>query len=479
MLCYLFNMNKRPNSTKQPNLTEGHQVNCELKEECDFTVPVFKFNPEIVSGTFSPTIYNYIYIPYWSRYYRISEWSYTLGLWEASCTVDVLASFKQAIGDTTAYIIRCASRSNGDIVDAFYPATTKKTITKLAVNSEIYHTSIPSGCYVVGIINKTNSLIKVGAVSYYAIDQETFSNLLGWLYSSAIYSNETITEISSGLFKSMFNPFQYFVSCTWFPYPKTAFGNPATDMSAITVGYWATNFQGLLVRNVTWNTHFHSEHAIPLHPQSSRGAYVNKEPFTRLTLFYPPFGEIPIDTTYCQYGTNNYLAGSMYIDSVNGMATCYITITNGYDSSQTADYEKYMTMVSAQVGVPIQLAQVMPDWVGKVQGAGGMVANLLKLDIAGAFQNLISGNEAQQPKVSTSGSNGSFNEIAEPPFLIIEHSEIVADNNTEFGRPLCQNVLIRTLSGYIQCGEDDHPFGGMEFESKEINRYLKEGFFYE
>lgn len=478
MLAYFFKMDKRPNSTKQPVLTEGHQVNVELKDETSFTNPTLKISNEIVFGQFSPDIYNYIFIPYWNRFYYINDWVYMLGIWECTCIVDVLASFKTQIGSTSAYIIRSSHSSDGDIIDAFYPATTKKTITKLAVNSEIYHTSIPSGCYVIGVINKTNSPIRVGAVTYYAVDQNTLSAILAYLFSSAIYSAEGITEISSGLFKSMFNPFQYLVSCMWFPYPLSTYGNPATDETDITVGYWATNFRGMLVRNVVHDAHFHSSTAIPPHPQSARGNFLNKEPFTRLTLFYPPFGEIPIDTTFCQY-QNNYLSGIINIDFITGLANCYITITDGYDSSTTADYNKYSVLRSAQIGVPIQLAQIYTDYISTAGSIGGIIAGIVTRGIGAIFENIMSGVESAQPKLTTQGSNGSFLEIIEAPYLIIEHSRIVDDNNSEFGRPLCATRTISAIPGYIQCGEADHHFSGTRGENVEINQYLKNGFFYE
>lgn len=478
MLAYFFKMDKRPNSTKQPVLSQGHQVNVELKDETSFTNPTLKINNEIVSGQFSPDIYNYIFIPYWNRYYYINDWIYMLGIWECTCIVDVLASFKSQIGNTNAYIIRSSNSSDGDIIDAFYPATTKKTITKLAVNSEIYHTSIPSGSYVIGVINKTNSSIRVGAVTYYAVDQNTLSTILAYLFSNAIYSAEGITEISSGLFKSMFNPFQYLVSCMWFPYPISTFGNPETDMSDITVGYWGTNFRGMLVRNVVHDMHFHSSNAIPAHPQSTRGSFLNKEPFTRLTLFYPPFGEIPIDTTFCQY-QNNYLSGIINADFITGLANCYITITDGYDSSTTADYNKYSILRSAQIGVPIQLAQIYTDYISTAGSIGGIIAGIVTRGIGAIFENIMSGVESAQPKLSTQGSNGSFLEIIETPYLIIEHSRIVDDNNSEFGRPLCATRTISAIPGYIQCGEADHHFSGTRGENIEINQYLKNGFFYE
>jgi hypothetical protein len=63
--------------------------------------------------------------------------------------------------------------------------------------------------------------------------------------------------------------------------------------------------------------------------------------------------------------------------------------------------------------------------------------------------------------------------------LIVEHYQIAPEDLTEFGRPLYQPKQIKTLSGYIQCAEDDHAFPGTSEENARINAYMKSGFFYE
>ena len=101
------------------------------------------------------------------------------------------------------------------------------------------------------------------------------------------------------------------------------------------------------------------------------------------------------------------------------------------------------------------------------------------MDLGGIFKGLTSAVESQMPKVSTAGANGSFIECIQQPQLISEFLPIVNENLAEYGRPLCAIRTINTLSGYIQCGEDDHSFSATKTESEEINRYLSEGFFYE
>ena len=475
----LYKFSKRLNSTAQPAPSSGTSFTCELKDETSFINPILKFRPDhLTSGLFSPSAYNYASIVYWQRYYYITDWKYINGIWECYLTVDVMASFKSEIGNTSAYIIRSASQYNGDISDSFYPATTVCAITKQQISSDIYHTTIPSGCFVVGVINKSQNTNKMGAVVYYALSGQDMGNLMNYLFSDSIYQQANISsaEITDGLYKSLVDPFQYISSCMWFPVPTSTLGSTT---ETITVGYWNTNITGTVVTYVTKEIGFKSNSAIARHPQIARGAYMDHAPYTKLTAYYPPFGEIPIDTTYLQYGANNYLYGKMFIDFITGLADCYITITNGYDTDTTADPYKYMTMRSGQIGVPIQISQVMTDYLSTLQNGVGALSNLFTGNIGGVFNNIVSGVQNSMPKVSSMGANGSLIEIITPPYLIVEHYQVVDENLAEFGRPLCNTRTISTLSGYIQCGEDDLSFSGTKSENEEINRNLKEGFFYE
>ena len=275
--------------------------------------------------------------------------------------------------------------------------------------------------------------------------------------------------MGKGLYKSLFNPFQYIVSCLWFPFAVQAFGSTQTDVK---VGYWSTGINGIMVSSLAEKTFVTA--TIPNHPQVSRGTYLNHAPYTRLTLYIPPFGSIPLDTNFREIG--NYLYSAVLVDHITGQATIRVSISPS--SSNLSEYN-IMTEKSGMIGVPIQLAQIMPDYIGTVNSVGGTIGSILTGNIGGAISNVMSAIESQMPKVSTSGANGSFIETLQYPQLICEFLKLTDEDNTEFGRPLCAIRTINTLSGYVQCGEDDHSFTATKSEADDINRNLKQGFFYE
>lgn len=469
MTVTFYNFSKRPNSTLQP--TGGTSLTAvQIKEECSFENPVLKIG-NIVSGAFSPSLFNYVYIPLWSRYYYITDWKYLNGIWECYLKVDVLASFKTAIGTTNTYIERCASASDGTIIDSFYPAKSNPTVTTVNASCAWYNVAYSGFTAVLGVINN-DTTFKIGAVTYYALTVAELKAVLAYLFSSNIYNASSINEIGEGLYKSMFNPFQYIVSCMIFPFSTVSFAGNTVVQSHVKVGYWDTGVNGIIVESIFQKGYVTA--TIPDHPQISRGSYLNRAPYTRLTLYLPPFGAIPIDTNVLSRGS--YLYSPFFVDNITGQITIRISTC---PSALNLDETNIATERTSQIGVPIQLAQVMSDYVNSIGSGISAVSSLVTGNIGGAINSALNAIQCQMPTVSTSGANGSTIEVLPQPILMVENLLITDDDNAEFGKPLCAKRVINTLSGYIKCSDADHAFNGTLSEIQEINDYMRNGFFYE
>ena len=461
-----YTFSKKQNSTKQPN-TASVAYNCLLKE------PTSALNPTILIAardlpvaTTAPTIYNYAHIGAFQRYYWVTDWVYNGGVWEISLAVDVLASWKTGIGSLSCYVERSSSSYNGSIMDLMYPTKTDFDITHVNVADAWYNVAPSGGTYVLGVINYQSSN-NVGAVTYYACTQANLSSVLNFLFGNSIYNASNISEIGVGLYSSFFNPFQYIVSCIWFPFSTVSFGSSSTD---IKVGYWSTGVQAIMVSNLAQKTYVTA--TIPDHPQISRGSYLNHAPYTKLTLYLPPFGSIPIDTRFLEIG--KYLYCGCYVDHITGEATLRVNIA---PSSSNLQENKYITERSAVIGVPIQLAQVMTEYSKSPTGFLGDVLAEGILSILG--QSVGSSINCSTPTVTTSGSNGSFVNFIMPAGLIVEHAKLVDEDLADFGRPCMQVKTINTLSGFIKAIEPHIALSITEAESIKIKELMENGFFYE
>lgn len=468
-----YTFSKRENSTKQPavNSEALNLTAVELKDECSFLNPTLRIRDKITGTTFVPTMYNYVYIPLWTKYYFVRDWRYVNGAWEVDLSVDVMASNKAAIGNTETYIERSASASNGDIIDTLYPAKICPEIETVNAACSWYNVSLSGSTFVVGCINNDTNY-KIGAITYYALTLSQLKSLLGYLFSNSIFNASSITEMSEGLYKSLFNPFQYIISCTAFPFGLESFAGTTAHYANIKVGYWDSGINALVVEAQAQKTYITA--TIPNHSQIARGAYLNRAPYTKLTLYAQPFGVIPIDPDVLSIG--NYLRCPVFIDNITGVATLRVAISV---SSSSLSENRIVSERTAQIGVPIQLAQMLPDYVGTISAGAGALSSLISGNIGGLISNALSAVSCSMPSVSTNGANGSFVAVLPQPTLIVEHYPLTNEDNAEFGRPLCDKRTINTLSGYVKCADTDHAFGCTEYERTKISAYMKNGFFYE
>ena len=182
MKIRFYHFSKRNKSTKVPDTTYT-EIEGYLKEKTSITHPTFLIQ------TFNAAEYNYIYVPSWRRYYFISDAASVENMWEVACTEDYLATFKAAIGASSANVLY-ASGSNKSIVDSRIPV--KSTVLIGHEYAAIPNMTITegSGAVIVGITGK-------GSFGTYLMqDSGLVSELLDGIedWSSFITDNWTFTK---------------------------------------------------------------------------------------------------------------------------------------------------------------------------------------------------------------------------------------------------------------------------------------------
>ena len=364
--AYFYQFSKRVNSTKRPVQVSGDfATTVELKDVTNLFTPSLTLSTSLfVNGSAikNPMKYTYCYIPDFARYYFIRSWSWILGRWECSLEVDVLASFKTGIGNTTAYVLRSASEYDASVVDTKYP--TKSDCHSVADSkSTIWHINLESGTitdgfYVVGIINNDGSAL--GAVSYYAVSCSVMRSFMAKLYSSPSWMNITDASISNDLQKMLINPAQYIVSCMYFPLSLQVSGAGWTTISNIPVGWWSIQLTGgnEVFYKLTSNKLQHDmsvEFTIPKHPAAT-GAYewLQNAPYSSYQLEFFPYGVFAVDAAKL-YGYEK-LRCEIKTDLITGCSTLNLIRKKG-----GANYIGVLYSVSTQIGIPISLAQMSVD----------------------------------------------------------------------------------------------------------------------
>lgn len=471
----LYTLSKRDNSTKQPTGT-GTEFHCVMKAGSGIMHPVLSFDLGLTSD---PSQYNYAYIPAFDRYYFVEEWYFERALWTVSLKVDVLATYKSAIGSSSLYVLRAAGASDGNVVDNLYPCKTNCSFSSDVKNNPWNTTPV---C-VIGVIGKNGIY---GSMNYYAMDPahpEWLQNLCNNLLDPTQVIDQTynfdISDASQGLQLSLADPLQYIKTCVMLPISIADISN-MDAAAAFSVYQWDFGTG----RKLHAGSRINKTYTFNLikHPDTnSRGNYVNCAPYTKITLTIPPYGCIDIDSSVtCNAST---LDVDIDIDALSGKSIMVISCNN-----------IVLNRIEAQIGIPISLSSVTRDYIGAVtSGISGITGAVMGAAVgasagpigiaAGAIVGGGSGIgnavTAIQPRAQTMGSMGTFVNNRGDFRLDYQFMRPVDDDNTHNGRPLCQMKTISTLSGYILVQDGDVTTTGTSAEDALIRQYLETGFYYE
>lgn len=463
---------KRINSTKQP--TGGTIKSVVLKNPTSIIRPTF-----VITGF--DTSWNYIQ---WGvRYYFVDDIVFLTNNQAAyTCTLDVLATYKDVIGSSSEYVVRAASASDGTIVDSMYSTKQQRTLQSSNPDGDTVTNGfvMPAlGTFVFGIQGQASSSgATFGSTSYYCMDIYNASAFMDEIFNiqNAQYdanSVESTAGIPEEVYRTIINPQQYIVSCQYLPFEYETVGS--TSVSSIKLGWYTfsgsallfdPSFDALPTTSATFT--------LPRHPQVSRGVYMNGEPFTDYVLQFMPFGDITIPSDICIDATKIYCEA--ITDVITGNSTLKI-YTGDSNTGQLIDSRVAKVGVDIAISggtYDISLGGVAKRGVGMV-AASGILGKLGKLfDDEGYIAST-----QRSPEINTQGNNGSLDFLEYPVKLYSRFTHVVDDDPAQNGKPLCQVRVINTLSGYIKCMNVDVDSVGTKEEKSAIISFMEGGFFYE
>ena len=297
------------------------------------------------------------------------------------------------------------------------------------------------------------------------------NTLMNYLLGSTSYVG-SISEISDQLLKVLFNPLQYIVSCVWYPFSiiPDETGN-LTKLDTTPIGWWELDVPCYQLN--TTLKYFTSTVPVTKHPQAaSRGEYLNKQPFTTYTLYYPGVGSIVLDPSLI---TTDNVVAQCAVDLIANQARLTIS-SSGLVSVQYS-----------QIGVPIQLAQMAEQSLSMIgdfaKGATSVASSAAKGDVFGALGNVFDmvGNAVNHayPQTTVASSNGSIVGLSYTVQLKTICYRLVDEDNADLGRPLCKVRKISDVPGYQMIMHADVTIAGTREENQMIKDYMESGYFYE
>ena len=441
------NFIKRKNSTKTP-ASSGQILEVALKDATSIENPTF-----ILYGN----EFEYNFIKALGHYYFVTDLrSVRHNVIEVDCEQDVLATYKSEILSTSAYVLRSASEFDGEVVDNLYPVVASVTYSNTYIENFF---PVTPGTYVLGVVGIGEKTLKQGSVTYYGMSKSMLQTMCSYLFSSDVWQ-----RIKNDYEK----PLDNIVSCYWIPFDLSSENTEIIKFGRFELEGCTGYVLSHKVRQKFTNV------SIPKHPlASTKGVYLNQEPFTHYYAVSTAFGTIPINSMLLI--KSDSLAIGFSIDVITGQGMLEIG---------TSEVEMIKTIT--QFGIPVSLSQNSIS-IGSMVGTLGNLAYTVGSSITGNIPGAIAGNlsaigsslSALQGVNQTSGANGSFIGARDDLYFIAQFNTISDEDNEHHGRPLCKVKTLGSLNGYTLCSDASVNLSGFSGDKDKVNAYLNSGFYIE
>lgn len=447
------NFAKKDNSTLRPSIG-GTVIDCFLKNSTSITNPTFVLTVEN---------FNITYVKWDDRYYFVSDiMSIKNGVIELSCSLDVLATYKDEILKVNSFVNFSSSNYDNNILDS-------RIGTSSAITSKSQLTSTSGfsdgGCYCITAIGEGD-----GNLNRYYTYQTGLNNIAKKL--SSISDTDIVNDLVLK-FGSVVNAIS---NIYYIPFDSLSVYNTTIKLGSYDTGVFAwTTENTYIVKNVSC--------VIP---------WINDNPsrrsFETIELYLPYIGTVVMNPELIK--NDNLINVSYSMDYITGSITY---IVNG------------IYTYSAKCGVPVALGIYQND-VSKMPislafKASDLLSNTL---LSSAFSKLSNGNININPtdfnfeisnKISNVGTNfstigtiGGFDGIG---IISENHNDIIIKNTSHLytdsigslkdtnGNPCFKFLSLSKLTGYCQCNGASVSVSCEESERNKINNYLNTGFFIE
>lgn len=395
---YLYHMSTENNRMDKTNyLTQIAELNGELREATSVINPSITFQitsdmQDLENGVLDC---NYIYIPNFKRYYFVDNIvCVTSTLWEIDCSVDVLMSFKDQLGELDVFCNRSEFEYNDMLIDNKVPSNNNMIVEFHTDNTtpfqDLDRDSI-TPAYIVsvtgykakapnGVVDMTG-VLRVPYINYYIfpiLQLDKFSELI-------------LKPWSIGITDAFFvEPSECLRSITVYPFnPTNYLGELTGTETTIKVSNKDIDLDmpSNRIENRRVLTISGGNVAVP-HKYNN---FLDYEPYTTVSVFIPFLGYADLPTDLVM-GKNLHL--DYYCDIETGEAIASIipyTVVNGIEVYEEVVYSEKLQLGYQLPTVKTNVSQQMTSLFGAVLSiAGGALSGGAGLasGLSGALSNL-------------------------------------------------------------------------------------------
>ena len=394
------------------------------------------------------------YIKWADHYYFIdSTTSINAGQTEITCTEDVLATYKNEIGEYTCFIERSSNQTTLANDSMYIPTNDWVLSTRNVIHKEKIMTDTYSQQYIIRVVSRT------GVSSYY-INGDQLNNLLDFMYTESNFTD----VIQDAITKLMFDPFKYIVDLKWVPFVETAFKSGNDE--AIQLGFWDS---GVVAKRIDEDTVVNFSYSFafdnPLYAitdfryySSSFSNYFIKLPFIGVVALNPYKIDASVNALY-------------QFDATSGLCNVFL-------QSKKVVFASYQL----QLSVPVQIGYASTNIAQLATSAVSLVGAGLQGNIAqGISAGIDAGRSVTAPEISMLGTVGNISNILNNQILEFNSYACTSINPDGASEGFVDGNIrsISGLTGFVKCRNASIEINGFTGDQEAVNNYLNSGFYYE
>lgn len=500
-----YKFNKKVNSTKRPNEdTPQVAVKIEIMEPVDILTPTLKIVDTAPATEFMQ--FNYVKIgedngpgAAFGRYYYITSWNRTGGVYYATTEVDPLASWRGTIHASEQYVVRSSRRYNVNIIDNndillpdVYVEPGGYAAAPTGWNPDKPETALGGRHWVIGVINSESNGSANGVVCY-ACNASGLNDIREKLFGG---TGPGAYEIQSS--NDYYNPINYIKFCKYYPF--SLHPGALASQSQILIGpYVPIEFNGTKTMeeyrididagNVYEYIGTAQETINFVCPIPKRTGYLNSSHGSSLQLLFPSIGCVELNPNDYYDSDNLYIR--LVCDVITGDAIMYLSTTE----FSTGTGWHVTNIINCHLGAELPLTQVSFNYraqksaetamvtgtVGAIAGAAasavGAVASAVTYNpvgvaagitgmassVAGGVQNytnaVASAYDAKKRAGTTIGAQSGFAAAAgyDLPRVIRYYQNVKQVDINLSGKPLYERHILQNLTasgsnpGFVKC----------------------------
>lgn len=443
----LYHFSKRKNSTKRP-IGQGTEVPCLLKTATTFQSPTF-----ILQRPMNEML-QFNYCKWADHYYFIdSTTSINAGQTEITCTEDILATYKNEIGEYTCFIERSSNQTTFANDSMYIPTNDWVLSTRNVIHKEKIMTDTYSQQYIIRVVSRT------GVASYY-INGGQLNNLLDFMYTESNFTD----VIQDAITKLMFDPFKYIVDLKWVPFVESAF--KSSNDEVIQLGFWDS---GVVAKRIDEDTVVNFSYSFafdnPLYAitdfryySSSFSNYFIKLPFIGVVALNPYKIDASVNALY-------------QFDATSGLCNVFL-------QSKKVVFASYQL----QLSVPVQIGYASTNIAQLATSAVSLVGAGLQGNIAqGISAGIDAGRSITVPEISMLGTVGNISNILNNQILEFNSYACTSIDPDGASEGFVDGNIrsISGLTGFVKCRNASIEISGFTGDQEAVNNYLNSGFYYE